>query len=89
MFNFTEPWYALSQEQQDEWERKLDQSHAQSGSKLLMTCFSRWSGAATLCWGVEAYPSFEALMKRSALLNEMDWYNFTSTESVLGVPFTL
>jgi hypothetical protein len=85
--NFSEPWYALTSDQQDELMMKVDQTHAEFGSKRIILCNSHWATSEWMAWGVEAYPSLEAMVGRAAKLGEMGWIKFTQAMSLPGVKF--
>ena len=49
-----------------------------------MFCDSRWADEAMPLWGVIEYPDIEAYQRKVAALEEMDWWRYVSTRTVLG-----
>jgi hypothetical protein len=89
LMKYTEAWYALSQAEQDQWVTKLGQAHEQFGSKAIMIATSAWAGEEFLAWGVESFPSLEALQGRTLAVNDMGWFKYASATSLLGVPWSM
>jgi hypothetical protein len=83
--NYTNAWYALPAAEQDQWNTKLGQAHQQFGSKVELICTSAWSGEEFLAWGLESFPSLEALQGRTLALYQMGWFKYASAISQLGV----
>ena len=79
-----EPWYQLSKEQQDAMFAKMTATGARLGAKQLMICDSSWSSEKWSFWGVEEYPSLEALQEYTSCLVELDWFRYCDSEILLG-----
>jgi hypothetical protein len=79
-----EPWYQLSKEEQDELMAKVNKALEQVGGNRLVLCNSLWSSEHMLSFGVEEFPDIEAEQKHSQLLNELHWFRYIETETVLG-----
>jgi len=80
----TEAWYQLSKEQQDAMFAKMGETGEKVGGKMVVLCDSSWSSEKWSFWGVEEYPSLEALQEYSKCLAELDWYRYCDSEVILG-----
>ena len=49
---FTEAWYQLSKEQQDDLWAKVMEVEKRAGSKWIIRCNSRWANEKFFDWGV-------------------------------------
>ncbi len=81
---YTEAWYQLSKEEQDELWRKARAIDDQAGATWQLVCDSRWADESMPLWGVIEYPDMEAYQRKVAALEEMDWWRYVSTKTVLG-----
>jgi hypothetical protein len=54
------------------------------GGKRVVLCHSSWSSEQVKVFGVEEFPDIEAVQKHSQLLNELHWFRYIETETVLG-----
>ena len=81
---YTEAWYSLSQGEQNALSAQNEASMKKVGGELVLFCFSvsseEWGG-----WGVEKYPSFEALQQRQQDLMAMNWFRYFDAKTYLGV----
>ena len=53
---YTEAWYRLSKEEQDNLWSKVEEVDERAGAKWLIGCYSRWSDEEISSWGVIEYP---------------------------------
>jgi hypothetical protein len=81
----TESWYALSPAEQDSLIAKVDAARAQVGGKTVVACDSAWSSEQWPTFGIEMYPSMEAVQKHAAILTDLNWYTYVESKSVLGM----
>ena len=81
---WTEAWYQLSQEQRDAIFAKMTETGERVGAKQVMVCDSSWNSEKWLFWGVEEYPSMEALQEYANYLVELDWFRYCDSEILLG-----
>jgi hypothetical protein len=79
-----EAWYQLSKEQQDAMFAKVDEARKSVGAKTLVFCNSAWNSEQWLYWGVEEFPSMEALQEYARCLEEMNWFRYSESEILLG-----
>ena len=81
---YTEAWYKLTPDEQNALMAANEASIQKVGGESLIFCFSvsdeEWNG-----WGVEKYPSFEALQQRQLDLFAMNWSKYFDAKSYLGV----
>src|SRR5262245_21635739 len=81
---WTEAWYQLSQEQRDALFAKMEETGKRLGAKQVLICDSSWNSEKWLFWGVEEYPSMEALQEYSNCLVELNWFRYCDSEILLG-----
>src|SRR5262245_57960474 len=81
---YTEVWYQLTREQQDALFAKTEETSKRLGIKAVLICDSSWNSEKWLFWGVEEYPSMDALREYSRCLLELDWFRYFDSEILLG-----
>jgi hypothetical protein len=81
---FTEAWYQLSSEEQGRMIEKIEAALAQTGGKRVVLCDSTWSSEQWAGFGVEVFPDIEAVQKHTALLNEINWFRYIESTTLLG-----
>jgi hypothetical protein len=81
---FLEPWYALSKEEQNVLIAKLDEALQKIGGKRPLLCNSSWSSDQWSFAGVEEFPNIEAVQQYMAALEELKWFRYCESASVLG-----
>ena len=79
-----EAWYQLSKEEQDLLFEKLEDAMKQVGGKSVVTCDSTWNSEKWLFWGVEEFPSIEAIQEHAKLLGDLNWLRYCDSETLLG-----
>ena len=84
LFRHTSDWYALTQEKKDELLRKDAEALAKVGGKAVILCNSGWSSEQWMWFGIEEFPSIEALQKHTELLAELNWFRYVDTMTLLG-----
>jgi hypothetical protein len=79
----TDAWYKLTPEEQNALMVKNEASMKKVGAELIIYCSSlsdeEWSG-----WGVEKYPNIEAVQQHLQDLNEINWFMYFKSKTVLG-----
>lgn len=80
----TEAWYQLSKAQQDALLKKLNKAFEKAGGKRLALCDSSWSSDQWTGFGVEMFPSIEAVQQYMKALNDLNWLRYGESISVLG-----
>jgi hypothetical protein len=80
----TEAWYQLSKEAQDELMGKVDAALTKVGGKRNVLCDSSWASEEWTGFGVEEFPSIEALQEHTKLLTELNWYRYIVSTTLLG-----
>ena len=79
-----EPWFALSEEEQDALAAKVQAALEQAGGKSLVFCNSMWNSEQWWGWGVEEFPDLEAVQQHAELLAELNWMRYVESETLLG-----
>jgi hypothetical protein len=85
---FKEPWFMLSKEEQDALLGKLGEALTKVGGKGVLMCESAWASEQWWFWGVEEYPSVEAIQEHTRLLTELNWMRYCDSETLLGTAMT-
>jgi len=79
-----EAWYQLSKEQRDAIFAQMEETMKKVGGKPMVICDSSWSSEKWQFWGVEEYPSIEAVQEYANCLSELDWFRYCDSEILLG-----
>lgn len=79
-----EPWYALSKEQQDALLARVTEARQSVGGKVVVACNSDWASEKWTFWGVEEFPSIEAVQEFARCLSEMNWFRYCESDILLG-----
>jgi len=80
----TEAWYQLSEEEQADLMDKVTGLLERAGGKTVILCDSSWSSEQWQFFGVEEFPDIEAVQKHTADLDELDWFRYGETMTLLG-----
>ena len=86
--NPREAWYQLSKAEQDSLFQKVTAALDKVGGKSLVICNSTWASDAYMFFGVEVFPSLEAVQEHDKLLNELNWFRYSDSFSLLGTEST-
>ena len=81
----TEAWHQLSSEQQASSFAKNFAAFEAVGGKFLITCDSRWASDKWSFWGVAEFPDFDAVVKYSDELVQLNWARYFEGFSSLGI----
>ena len=84
---FTQAWYQLTADEQQKLGDLVDEALTKVGGKRIITAVSLWSNEQWIAFGVEQFPSIEAVMQHTQSLWKLNWYNYIVAESSLGVEF--
>ena len=79
-----EAWFQLSKEERDTLFGKIGEALTKVGGKPVLICDSSWNSEQWWFWGVEEYPSIEAVQEHANLLNELEWLRYVDSETLLG-----
>jgi hypothetical protein len=77
-------WYQLSKEEQDAMFAKVDEARQSVGGKVILYCNSAWDSEKWLIWGVEEFPSLEAVQEFARCLMDLNWFRYVDSEILLG-----
>ncbi len=84
---FTEAWFQLSKEDQDQLFEKVGNALKKVGGKAIVMCNSSWTSEKWWFWGVEEYPSMDAVMEHNKLLMDLQWSRYCQSETLLGTVY--
>jgi len=82
--NYKEPWYKLTQEEQDKLMAANVESLKQVGAESLIMCVSGTFNEKWLGWGVEKYPDLDAVQKHTLSLFNINWFEYIDSRTCLG-----
>ena len=81
---FTEAWYQLSKEEQDQVVAAEMERSKQTGCKTVIFCDCSWSAEQWMFFGVEEYPDIESVQRVVELQREVNWGRYMQGISFLG-----
>ena len=79
-----EAWYQLSKEEQDALFAKVNEAMKSVGGKSMVFCNSSWHSEQWLYFGLEEFPSIEAVQEYNRCLLELDWFRYCDSDIILG-----
>jgi hypothetical protein len=79
-----EAWYQLSKAEQDAMFAKVDEARKIVGAKVVISCDSSWDSERWLFWGVEEFPSLEAVQEFTRCLMDLNWFRYVDSDILLG-----
>jgi hypothetical protein len=77
-------WYELTPTERENLIAQVDESFTAVGGKSVLFCNSAWSSEAWMAFGVEEYPSLEAVQKHADDLLRLNWFHYVESQSSLG-----
>jgi hypothetical protein len=84
MGHMNEAWYALPEQEQQTLMAKLTEASERVGKKSLLTCNTSWSSDHYQFFGVEEFPSMEALQQYHDVLMKMNWFRYCEGQTLIG-----
>ena len=85
MLNYRPAWFALGKPDQEALTGKIFNSLNKAGGKLLLQAVSLWANEKWAAWGIEEFPSIEAVLQHAGTLWEVQWYRYIKSWTTLGV----
>ena len=82
-----EAWHQLSKEEQDAIFAKVDDARKSVNGKVIISCDSSWNSEQWLFWGVEEFPSIEAVQEFAKCLTELNWFRYVESDILLGTAY--
>lgn len=82
----TEAWHTLSEQEQHDLLAHVEAALGKVGGEKIVSCDPTWSTEEWHFWGVEEFPSIEAVMEHTKLLADLKWERYVDTKTVLGTP---
>jgi hypothetical protein len=83
----TAAFYALSDQEREDFLARSEEALEMAGGKMIIKCFSGWSTEQWGFFGVEEFPDVEAVQKHTELLVELDHYRYIESFSMLGTQY--
>ncbi len=84
LFKNIEAYYQLSPAEQQTLLGKIDAAFERVGGKRVIVCNSSWSSEQWPVFGVEQFPSIEAVQQYAEALNELNLSRYLVSMSILG-----
>jgi hypothetical protein len=84
-----DPWFQLSKAEQDALLAKLGDAMKSVGGKPVVMCESAWNSEKWWYWGVEEYPSIEAVQEHTRCLADLEWFRYCESETLLGTAYPM
>lgn len=84
MMRPTQATYQLSREEADQLMAKAAEALAKAGGKELILCESAWCSERWPYFGVEEFPDIEAVQRHTQFLQELNWYRYADSMTLLG-----
>jgi hypothetical protein len=81
----TEAWYQLAADEQKQLGAQVDAARAQVGGRRVLFCNSAWANEEWAAFGVVEFPDAEAAQRHAQLLDDLHWFRYGNTRSMLGV----
>lgn len=85
---FTEAWYTLPQDEQQQLMGKVVGALEQVGAKELVACLSAWSNERWQAFGVEEFEDLDTLQRHEQILLDLAWARYFESETTLGTEMT-
>jgi hypothetical protein len=84
MKSMKEPWYHLTKVEQDKlWAKVVEADHA-AGAKFVLACNTRWADESVYDFAIIEYPDMDSYLQKVEKLEELDWWRYASTQTILG-----
>ena len=80
-----EAWYQLSPEEQNTLLTEVNNALQSVGGTMVILRDSSWASEKWLSWGVEEFPSLDAMQEYAACLAKLNWFRYSEAETLLGV----
>ena len=84
LVKFKEAWYQLSEEERSSLVARRREASQKVGAKGILLCASTWSNEQWTAFGVQEFPDIEAVQKLSALHQELEWFRYVESFTILG-----
>jgi len=80
----TEAWHQLSEAEQNSLMERVTTALEEAGGKPVVLCNSVWASEQWQFFGVEEFPSIEAVQKHTAALDALHWFRYVAAITTLG-----
>jgi hypothetical protein len=85
---FTEAWYRLPEDEQQQLMGDVVRALEQAGGKEMVACLSAWSNERWQAFGVEQFPDVETVQRHEQMLTDLRWARYFESHTTLGTEFT-
>jgi len=79
-----EAWFQLSEDEQKALLVQVTKALQDVGGTSMLMCDSSWASEKWLIWGVEEFPSLEAMQEYAGRLVDLHWFRYCEAETLLG-----
>jgi hypothetical protein len=83
--SYREAYYQLSPQERDRFWNGVGENGEAAGVKSLVTCYSRWSNELYPVWGVEEFPSLQALQECTRANEKKQHFRYIEAETYCGI----
>ena len=80
----TEAYWQLPEQERNAMAAKVADALKQVGGKTIIMCTPMWSAEQWALFGVEEFPSIDAVQRHSELLFAFEWSRYMEGVSMLG-----
>ena len=87
--SYSEAWYHLSKDEQQSLMAKVGEALTKVAGTSVALCESGWASEEWQFFGVEIYPSIEAVQEHHELLKAIDWFRYIKSSTLLGTATTV
>ena len=77
-------WYRLSEEEKETLLSRVGEARDEVSGHRIVECQSGWANETWHVFGIEEYPSVEALQEHRRLLERVNWFQYVESESMVG-----
>ena len=83
-FRWLDEWYRLSDEERETLLTRVGEARDIVSGHRIVECQSDWASETWHVFGIEEYPSVEALQEHRRLLERLSWFQYVEYESMVG-----
>ena len=84
LMNYSQAWYDLGEEKQQDLMRGIYSCLPQVGGKALLMAVTLWDNEKWAVFGLEEFPNIDAVMAHSEALGKLQWYRYIKCRSSLS-----
>lgn len=84
LVHLNDAWYQLADDERNRLLQQVVAAREAAGGEVVAFCNSSWSSEHWTTFGVEKYPSIDAVQAFSARLAELNWLRYVDSMTLLG-----